>query len=63
MNVGGGVTSFDRMWWLPSVVAYCPLIMPLRVGAQTGQWVKQRVKRAPWAASRSRVGVIASGSP
>ncbi len=51
------------MWCEPIVVGYMPVIRPERLGAQTGAWVKQRVNRAPWAASRSRLGVMASGSP
>src|SRR6478735_9730437 len=63
MNVGGGLLSVDRMWCEPSVVGYMPVTRPERLGAQTGAWVKQRVNRPPWAARRSRLGVIASLSP
>ena len=63
VNSGGGTTSFDRMWWLPIVVGYIPVIKPERVGAQTGACVKARANRVPCAANASRFGVIASASP
>src|SRR5262245_2507415 len=63
MNVGGGFLSVDRMWCEPMVVGYSPVTRPERLGAHTGACVKQRVKRAPSLARRSRFGVIASLSP
>ena len=53
----------DRMFCAPYLSGYCPVTMPLRVGAQTPVWVKARVNRAPSLASRSMFGVIASLQP
>ncbi len=60
---GGGTFSFERMWCVPNDVGYIPVIIPLRLGAQTGPWVKARVKRAPSLARRSRFGVWTNRLP
>ena len=52
-----------RMWCVPIEEGYIPVMMAERDGAQTPEMEKARVKRAPWAASRSRFGVRACGSP
>ena len=52
-----------RMWWVPMVVGYMPVMMADRLGAQTPEIENARVNSAPSAAKRSSVGVFASLSP
>ena len=52
-----------RMWWVPRLTGCMPVITALRDGAHTGAVVNAFVHSAPSAASRSRFGVRATGSP
>ena len=65
MGISGvsGCTWVVRMWCVPMEVAYIPVMIAERAGAQTPDVEKQRVHRQPPAAKRSTFGVRATGSP
>ena len=52
-----------RWWCAPMLVWYMPVMSAERDGEQTGQVTYALVKRAPWEARRSMLGVSTSVLP